>query len=107
MNPHQQNKVDISVSRRSIASTPPKLLTHFQSLSPEEQRLFRLYGKMPNKKDVLQNKLKVSYMLPPSSLHSHRCLRQFPLLSSPPRCPEEFLTPLPSPAPGAQILRFR
>lgn len=40
MNPHQQNKVDIS------------------SLSPEEQRLLRLYGKMPNKKDVLQNKLK-------------------------------------------------
>ncbi|KAJ5151818.1 camp-regulated phospho-protein/endosulfine conserved region-domain-containing protein [Penicillium capsulatum] len=42
MNPHQQNKVDISR----------------QSLSPEEQRLFRLYGKMPTKKDVLQNKLK-------------------------------------------------
>ncbi|KAJ5343857.1 hypothetical protein MYU51_002269 [Penicillium brevicompactum] len=40
MNPHQQNKVDIS------------------SLSPEEQRLLRLYGKMPTKKDVLQNKLK-------------------------------------------------
>ncbi|KAJ9642328.1 hypothetical protein H2199_004708 [Coniosporium tulheliwenetii] len=40
MNPHQQNKVDIS------------------SLSPDEQRLFRLYGKLPNKKDVLQNKLK-------------------------------------------------
>ncbi|CAI7594169.1 hypothetical protein PCG10_009368 [Penicillium crustosum] len=40
MNPHQQNKVDIN------------------SLSPEEQRLLRLYGKMPTKKDVLQNKLK-------------------------------------------------
>ncbi|KAF1811119.1 Endosulfine-domain-containing protein [Eremomyces bilateralis CBS 781.70] len=40
MNPHQQNKVDVS------------------SLSPEEQRLFRLYGKLPNKKDLLQNKLK-------------------------------------------------
>ncbi|KAA8652237.1 hypothetical protein EYZ11_002305 [Aspergillus tanneri] len=40
MNPHQQNKVDIS------------------SLSPDEQRLLRLYGKMPNKKDLLQNKLK-------------------------------------------------
>ncbi|KAF1987874.1 Endosulfine-domain-containing protein, partial [Aulographum hederae CBS 113979] len=40
MNPHQQNKVDIS------------------SLTPEEQRLFRLYGKLPNKKDLLQNKLK-------------------------------------------------
>ncbi|GIK02672.1 hypothetical protein Aspvir_006731 [Aspergillus viridinutans] len=40
MNPHQQNKVDTS------------------SLSPDEQRLLRLYGKMPTKKDLLQNKLK-------------------------------------------------
>ncbi|ERF71182.1 hypothetical protein EPUS_06011 [Endocarpon pusillum Z07020] len=40
MNPHQKNKVDIS------------------SLSADEQRLFRLYGKLPNKKDLLQNKLK-------------------------------------------------
>lgn len=40
MNPHQQNKVDIS------------------KLSADEQRLFRLYGKLPNKKDLLQNKLK-------------------------------------------------
>ncbi|PKY00937.1 Endosulfine-domain-containing protein [Aspergillus campestris IBT 28561] len=40
MNPHQQNKVDTS------------------SLSPDEQRLLRMYGKMPNKKDLLQNKLK-------------------------------------------------
>lgn len=30
-----------------------------QALSPEEQRLFRMYGKLPNKKDLLQNKLKV------------------------------------------------
>ncbi|KAF2732449.1 Endosulfine-domain-containing protein [Polyplosphaeria fusca] len=29
-----------------------------QKLTPEEQRLFRLYGKLPNKKDLLQNKLK-------------------------------------------------
>ncbi|KAI9841703.1 MAG: hypothetical protein M1837_000435 [Sclerophora amabilis] len=40
MNPHQKNKVDVS------------------SLSADEQRLFRLYGKLPNKKDLLQNKLK-------------------------------------------------
>ncbi|KAF2271326.1 Endosulfine-domain-containing protein [Westerdykella ornata] len=40
MNPHQQNKVDLS------------------KLNPEEQRLFRLYGKLPNKKDLIQNKLK-------------------------------------------------
>ncbi|PGH19111.1 hypothetical protein AJ80_04189 [Polytolypa hystricis UAMH7299] len=40
MNPHQQNKIDIN------------------SLSPDEQRLLRMYGKMPTKKDLLQNKLK-------------------------------------------------
>ncbi|KAF7714698.1 Endosulphine family protein [Penicillium ucsense] len=40
MNPHQQNKVDIS------------------SMTPDEQRLLRMYGKMPTKKDLLQNKLK-------------------------------------------------
>ncbi|PWY66125.1 putative camp-regulated phospho protein family protein Igo1 [Aspergillus sclerotioniger CBS 115572] len=40
MNPHQQNKIDTS------------------KMSPDEQRLFRLYGKMPTKKDLLQNKLK-------------------------------------------------
>ncbi|KAL1600311.1 hypothetical protein SLS59_005938 [Nothophoma quercina] len=27
-------------------------------MSPEEAKLFRLYGKLPNKKDLLQNKLK-------------------------------------------------
>ncbi|MCJ1290477.1 hypothetical protein MMC34_002015 [Xylographa carneopallida] len=40
MNPHQKNKVDIS------------------SLNAEEQKLFRLYGKLPNRHDLLQNKLK-------------------------------------------------
>jgi hypothetical protein len=34
-----------------------------QTLSPDEQRLFRLYGKLPNKKDLLQNKLKVRLQL--------------------------------------------
>lgn len=39
-----------------------------QTLSPDEQRLFRLYGKLPNKKDLLQNKLKVRFgtFKPPS-----------------------------------------
>jgi hypothetical protein len=32
--------------------------TSNQSLTEEEQKLFRLYGKLPNKKDLLQNKLK-------------------------------------------------
>lgn len=40
LNPHQRNKIDVS------------------SLTADEQRLFRLYGKLPNKKDLLQNKLK-------------------------------------------------
>ncbi|KAF8545077.1 camp-regulated phosphoprotein/endosulfine conserved region-domain-containing protein, partial [Trichophaea hybrida] len=40
MLPHQRNKVDIS------------------SLNAEEQKLFRLYGKLPSKKDILKNKLK-------------------------------------------------
>ncbi|KAL8889725.1 MAG: hypothetical protein Q9215_003022 [Flavoplaca cf. flavocitrina] len=40
MNPHQKNKVDV------------------KSMNEEEQKLFRLYGKLPNKKDLLQNKLK-------------------------------------------------
>lgn len=38
-------------------NTPTDIL---QSLSSDEQRLFRMYGKLPNKKDLLQNKLKVS-----------------------------------------------
>lgn len=40
MNPHQKNKVDLS------------------QMTADEQRLFRLYGKLPNRKDLLQNKLK-------------------------------------------------
>lgn len=32
-----------------------------QSLTEEEQKLFRLYGKLPNRKDLLGNKLKVSW----------------------------------------------
>lgn len=40
MNPLQKNKIDIN------------------SLSPEEQKLFRMYGKLPNKKDLLDKKLK-------------------------------------------------
>ncbi|KAK4610218.1 mRNA stability protein [Fulvia fulva] len=39
LNPHQKNKVDVS------------------SLSEEEQKLFRLYGKLPNKKDLFNKKL--------------------------------------------------
>ncbi len=34
------------------------MVHHLQKLSEEEQKLFRLYGKLPNKKDLLQNKLK-------------------------------------------------
>ncbi|KAK3294981.1 camp-regulated phosphoprotein/endosulfine conserved region-domain-containing protein [Chaetomium fimeti] len=40
MNPHQAKKVDV------------------KSLSPEEQRLFRLYGKLPNRSDHFAKHLK-------------------------------------------------
>ncbi|CAK7267547.1 hypothetical protein SEPCBS119000_002609 [Sporothrix epigloea] len=40
MNPHQRNKVDVS------------------SLSPDEQRLFRLYGKLPSRSDHFAKHLK-------------------------------------------------
>ncbi|KAI0012282.1 Endosulfine-domain-containing protein [Xylariaceae sp. FL0662B] len=40
MNPHQKNKIDV------------------KSLSPEEQRLFRLYGKLPSKSDHFAKHLK-------------------------------------------------
>ena len=40
-----------------------------QSLSEEEQRLFRLYGKLPSKKDILKNKLKVFLPPPTAPLH--------------------------------------
>lgn len=32
-------------------------------MSADEAKLFRLYGKLPNKKDLLQNKLKVRLRL--------------------------------------------
>ncbi|RMZ89301.1 hypothetical protein DV736_g3463, partial [Chaetothyriales sp. CBS 134916] len=58
MNPHQKNKIDVSVGQdlphQAVSGT--KVV---QKLSPDEQNLFRLYGKVPNKKDLLQNKLKV------------------------------------------------
>lgn len=43
-----------------VACDQPEL-THSlsQSLSEEEQKLFRLYGKLPNRKDIVGNKLKV------------------------------------------------
>ncbi|KAF3058341.1 hypothetical protein GL218_05804 [Daldinia childiae] len=40
MNPHQKNKVDV------------------KSLTPDEQRLFRLYGKLPSKSDHFAKHLK-------------------------------------------------
>jgi len=67
LNPHKNNKVDISVRSSPDPPTPkkpslPQRLTRpvclIQSLSEEEAKLFRLYGKLPNKKDLLQNKLK-------------------------------------------------
>ena len=42
-------------------------------MTEEEQKLFRLYGKLPNKKDLLQNKLKVGLLLHSltPSYHTH------------------------------------
>jgi hypothetical protein len=44
-------------------------------MTADEQRLFRLYGKLPNRKDLLQNKLKVNPPFP------------YPFPSSPPTTP--------------------
>ena len=64
MLPAQRNKIDISVSvvktmGESVPRAPLTTLSHPQSLSEEEQKMFRLYGKLPNRKDLLTNKLKV------------------------------------------------
>ena len=60
LNPHQKNKVDIAVSSQLSypSSSPAPLLILTQSLSPDEQRLFRLYGKLPSKSDHLAKHLK-------------------------------------------------
>lgn len=58
LNPHQKNKVDISVRLQTDRIVIPRIADAPQSLTEEEQKLFRLYGKLPNKKDLLQNKLK-------------------------------------------------
>ena len=42
-----------------LLSLPPPMNVRFQSLTEEEQKLFRLYGKLPTRKDVVGNKLKV------------------------------------------------
>lgn len=59
MNPHQKNKVDLNV-RQIVDILYEWNSWPCQSLSADEQRLFRMYGKLPNKKDLLQNKLKVN-----------------------------------------------
>ncbi|KAH8625798.1 Endosulfine-domain-containing protein [Alternaria alternata] len=60
MNPHQQNKVDVSVRHNTpctfLESSAANMVV--QKMSEQEAKLFRLYGKLPNKKDLLQNKLK-------------------------------------------------
>lgn len=85
MNPHQKNKVDIAVSSphqlprhhttiqdtafklslttpssipQPISLSNPHSDVILQSLSPDEQRLFRLYGKLPSKSDHLAKHLK-------------------------------------------------
>ncbi|KAL8418555.1 hypothetical protein RB594_001956 [Gaeumannomyces avenae] len=65
MNPHQKNKIDINPMRHDPRSPNPAAnhdaslcSTTTQSLSPEEQRLFRLYGKLPSKSDHFAKHLK-------------------------------------------------
>jgi hypothetical protein len=56
--------------RRCFRRSTARIMTSniaMQKMSPDEARLFRLYGKLPNKKDLLQNKLKVN-----STLETHR-----------------------------------
>ena len=71
MLPAQRNKVDISVriakidphSRHPNASAPSReIYSHssIQKLTEEEQKLFRLYGKLPNHKNVLMKMQKVN-----------------------------------------------
>ena len=66
LNPHKQNKVDVSVRLTpSLPNMVPDILIplcqsltpFWQSLTEEEQKLFRLYGKLPNKKDLFSKKL--------------------------------------------------
>lgn len=58
LNPHKQNKVDVSVRIPAALLNLVETLTPcWQSLSEEEQKLFRLYGKLPNKKDLFSKKL--------------------------------------------------
>lgn len=61
LNPHQKNKVDISVCTLTIyhyfSSYLSNRLGNPQQLSEEEAKLFRLYGKLPNKKDLFTKKL--------------------------------------------------
>jgi hypothetical protein len=71
MNPHQNNKVDINVRPSSAAVCTSRLIISPQAMSPDEQRLFRMYGKLPDKKNLLQNKLKVLTLLFSVSTTTH------------------------------------
>lgn len=85
MNPLKTNKIDINVSKHlrhitlaacqsmdeatpfrcKATSNVKSINSHFtsvplQQLTEEEQKVFRLYGKLPDRKDLLDRKLKVS-----------------------------------------------
>jgi hypothetical protein len=57
MLPFKRNKIDISVSIDASCHSHPIVLTMtittVQKMSEEEQKLFRLYGKLPTHKNVL------------------------------------------------------
>jgi len=81
MNPHQKNKVDVNVRKRHMNGKQDDPLTQQQALSPDEQRLFRMYGKLPDKKNLLQHKLKVSR----PNLHSFHLSFVLPVLTQDPK----------------------
>jgi hypothetical protein len=52
--PPQSNILSFSPLNSHFTSLP------LQQLTEEEQKVFRLYGKLPDRKDLLDRKLKVS-----------------------------------------------
>jgi hypothetical protein len=74
MNPHQNNKVDINVRSPFADVCTSRLIISPQAMSPDEQRLFRMYGKLPDKKNLLQNKLKVTTPFPSILCPHHKPL---------------------------------
>lgn len=59
MLPAKRNKIDISVSIPSSGPSDSSADIRYQAMSEEEQKLFRLYGKLPTHKNTLMKMQKV------------------------------------------------